>query len=197
MIVPYVERAVPVIADVRVDPAFGSGALKITPGHDPLDFEIGRDHGLPEPMVIGLDGRMSDQAGDLAGLTQAEADAAVVAWVKERGWLVKRENYRHAVGHLRAVPLADRAADLAAVVVPDGRACAAGDRSAARPAGSLPPGVAAPVRDRVARQTPGLVPVAAALVGAPAARSGTRPTERRSARRRKRRRKRKRGRTSR
>ena len=110
VVVPYVERAVPVIADARVEPAFGSGALKITPGHDPLDFEIGRDHGLPEPMVIGLDGRMNDEAGDLEGLTQAEADAAVVAWLKERGQLVKRENYRHSVGtcercHSRIEPL--------------------------------------------------------------------------------------------
>ena len=54
VVVPYVERPVPVIADARVEPSFGSGALKITPGHDPMDFEIGRDHGLPEPMVIGL-----------------------------------------------------------------------------------------------------------------------------------------------
>ena len=110
VIVPYVERPVPVIADERVDPAFGSGALKITPGHDPTDFAIGRDHGLPEPMVIGLDGRMSKQAGDLAGLSQAEADVAVIAWLKERGQLVKRENIRHAVGtcercHTRIEPL--------------------------------------------------------------------------------------------
>jgi len=110
VLVPYVERAVPVIADERVDPAFGSGALKITPGHDPLDFEIGRDHELPEPMVIGLDGRMNAAAGDLEGQTQAEADAAVVAWIKARGQLVKRENYRHAVGtcercHSRIEPL--------------------------------------------------------------------------------------------
>jgi valyl-tRNA synthetase len=110
VVVPYVERPVPVIADVRVDPAFGSGALKITPGHDPVDFEIGRAHALPEPMVIGLDGRMNDQAGDLEGLTQAEADAAVIAWVKDRGQLVRRENYRHAVGtcercHSRIEPL--------------------------------------------------------------------------------------------
>ncbi|RDI74542.1 valS: valine--tRNA ligase [Gaiella occulta] len=98
VVVPYVERRVPVIADARVDPAFGSGAVKITPGHDPMDFDIGRDHGLPEPAVIGPDGRMSDAAGDLAGLTQADADAAIVAWIKERGWLVKREHYRHAVG---------------------------------------------------------------------------------------------------
>ncbi len=110
VVVPYVERRVPVIADERVEPTFGSGALKITPGHDPTDFEIGRDHGLPEPMVIGLDGRMNDEAGDLAGLTQDEADAAVLAWLKERGQLVKRENYRHSVGtcercHTRIEPL--------------------------------------------------------------------------------------------
>jgi valyl-tRNA synthetase len=110
VIVPYVERRVPVIADARVDPAFGSGAVKVTPGHDPMDFEIGRDHGLPEPMVIGPDGRMSAEAGDLAGASQAEADEAVLAWVKERGWLVKREHYRHAVGtcercHSRIEPL--------------------------------------------------------------------------------------------
>ena len=47
VVVPYVERRVPVIADERVDREFGTGALKVTPGHDPLDFEIGRDHGLP------------------------------------------------------------------------------------------------------------------------------------------------------
>ncbi len=110
VVVPYVERAVPVIADERVDPAFGSGALKITPGHDPADFEIGRDRGLSEPMVIGLDGRMSDAAGDLAGRTQDEADAAIIDWLKERGQLVKRENLRHAVGtcercHSRIEPL--------------------------------------------------------------------------------------------
>jgi valyl-tRNA synthetase len=110
VIVPVVERRVPVIADPRVDPEFGSGAVKVTPGHDPTDFEIGRDHGLPEPMVIGPDGRMNENAGGLAGATQAEADEAVLAWVRDRGWLVKREHYRHAVGtcercHTRIEPL--------------------------------------------------------------------------------------------
>ena len=110
VLVPYVERAVPVIADDRVDPDFGSGAVKVTPAHDPLDFDLGRDHGLPELAVIGTDGRMSAAAGDLAGRTQAEADEAIVAWVKDRGWLVKREHYRHAVGtcercHTRIEPL--------------------------------------------------------------------------------------------
>jgi valyl-tRNA synthetase len=97
VIVPFVERRVPVIADERVEPEFGTGALKVTPGHDPLDFEIGRAHGLPEPAVIGPDGRMNDQAGELAGLTQEEADDRIIAWVRERGQLVKRESYRHSV----------------------------------------------------------------------------------------------------
>src|SRR5437016_3151515 len=99
VVVPFVERRVPVIADVRVEPEFGTGALKITPGHDPTDWEIGRDHHLLEPMVIGLDGRMSAEAGELAGLTQAEADERVLAWIKDHDQLEKRESYRHAVGH--------------------------------------------------------------------------------------------------
>src|SRR5919204_3663471 len=97
VIVPYVERRVPVIADDRVEREFGTGALKVTPGHDPTDFEIGRDHGLPEPMVIGPDGLMGEEAGDLAGLTQAEAGERVLEWVRERGQLEREEPYRHAV----------------------------------------------------------------------------------------------------
>src|SRR5919201_457814 len=96
-IVPFVERRVPIIADERVEPEFGTGALKVTPGHDPKDFEIGRDHGLPEPMVIGGDGRMNEQAGELAGLTQEEAGARVLAWCREHDLLERRESYRHSV----------------------------------------------------------------------------------------------------
>ncbi len=99
VMVPLVGRAVPVIADERVDPDFGTGALKITPGHDPIDFEIGRDHGLPEITVIGLNGRMNEEAGDLAGLTQAEASERILAWLAERGQLEGRASYRHSVGH--------------------------------------------------------------------------------------------------
>jgi len=98
-IVPVVERRVPIIADERVEPEFGTGALKITPGHDPVDFEIGREHGLPEPMVIGLDGRMNGEVPEFEGLTQEEAERRVVAWLEERGQLENREPYRHAVGH--------------------------------------------------------------------------------------------------
>jgi valyl-tRNA synthetase len=97
VVVPYVERRVPVIADERVDREFGTGALKVTPGHDPLDFEIGRDHGLPEPMVIGPGGLMNEEAGDLAGLTQEEAGARVLDWLRERGQLEREEPYAHSV----------------------------------------------------------------------------------------------------
>jgi valyl-tRNA synthetase len=110
VIVPYLERRVLVIADERIDREFGTGALKVTPGHDPLDFDIGRDHSLPEPMVVGWDGLMSEAAGDLAGLTQEEAGARVIAWAEERDLVEKREPYRHSVGtcqrcHSRIEPL--------------------------------------------------------------------------------------------
>ena len=108
VVVPVVERRVPVIADARVDPEFGSGALKITPGHDPVDFEIGRDHGLETLTVIGPDGRLL--AEGFEGLSQAEADERILAWLRERGQLERRESYRHAVGtcercHARIEPL--------------------------------------------------------------------------------------------
>jgi valyl-tRNA synthetase len=106
--VPVVERRVPVIADERVDPEFGTGAVKVTPGHDPTDFEIGRDHELETLTVIGPDGRMI--APGFEGLEQKEADARVIAWAQERGLVEKREPYRHSVGtcercHSRIEPL--------------------------------------------------------------------------------------------
>jgi valyl-tRNA synthetase len=97
VIVPVADRRVPVIADDRVDREFGTGALKVTPGHDPIDFEIGRDHGLPELTVIGLDGRMNDEAGPLAGLTQDAAHARMRELLGDA--LVSEEPYRHSVGH--------------------------------------------------------------------------------------------------
>ena len=97
VIVPFVERRVPVITDERVELDFGTGALKVTPGHDPTDFEIGRDHGLAELTVIGLDGRMNEDAGELAGLTQEEAGARILAWLDERGQLESQEPYRHSI----------------------------------------------------------------------------------------------------
>ena len=108
VIVPVVERRVPVVADARVERQFGTGALKVTPGHDPMDFEIGRDHGLETLTVIGPDGRMI--APGFEGLTQQEADERILAWLEERGQLESREPYRHSVGtcercHSRIEPL--------------------------------------------------------------------------------------------
>src|SRR5213083_2144344 len=98
VVVPFVERRVPIIADERVEPGFGTGALKVTPGHDPIDFEIGHDHRLPELSVIGLDGNMNAEAGELAGLTQREAGKRVLEWARDRGQLERQEPYRHSVG---------------------------------------------------------------------------------------------------
>jgi valyl-tRNA synthetase len=97
-VLPLVGRRLPIIADEHVDPEFGTGALKITPGHDPNDFEIGRRHGLEEVGVIGPDGRMSEEAGDrFAGLSAAEAGEAVVAALREEGRLRAEEPYVHSV----------------------------------------------------------------------------------------------------
>jgi len=97
-ILPLVGRELPIIADDYVKPEFGTGALKITPGHDPNDFEIGRRHGLPELTVIGEDGRMTAQAGErFAGLTVAQAQQAVIAALEAEGALVRSEAYQHVV----------------------------------------------------------------------------------------------------
>jgi valyl-tRNA synthetase len=97
-ILPLVGRRLPVITDEFVDPEFGTGALKITPGHDPNDFEIGRAHGLEEITVIGEDGRMTAEAGErFQGLTVAEAHAAVAEALREEGSLRSEEEYTHSV----------------------------------------------------------------------------------------------------
>ncbi|MCL5942768.1 MAG: valine--tRNA ligase [Actinobacteria bacterium] len=97
-LVPLAEREVPIIADEHVDPEFGTGALKITPGHDPNDWEIGRRHGLPAVSVIGFDGRMNEEAGDFAGMDVDAARGAVVDRLAGRGLFVEAEDYIHAVG---------------------------------------------------------------------------------------------------
>jgi valyl-tRNA synthetase len=96
-ILPLVGRRIPIIADEHVDVEFGTGALKITPGHDVNDFEIGRKHGLEEITVIGEDGRMNEEAGEYAGLTVAEAQVAVVAALRAEGRLRAEEPYTHSV----------------------------------------------------------------------------------------------------
>ncbi len=96
--VPLAGREVPVIADEHVDIEFGTGALKITPGHDPDDWEIGLRHGLPSVSVIGVDGFMNEEAGEFKGLTTEAAREAVIARLEEEGLFVKADDYNHAVG---------------------------------------------------------------------------------------------------
>ena len=96
--VPLVEREVPIIADDYVDLEFGTGMVKITPAHDPNDFEIGLRHNLPEVQVIGLDAQMTAQAGTYAGMDRYEARKAIISDLEELGLLVKVEDHEHAVG---------------------------------------------------------------------------------------------------
>jgi valyl-tRNA synthetase len=97
-ILPLVGRHLPIIADEYVKREFGTGQLKVTPAHDPNDFEIGRRHELDQVSVIGEDGRMSAEAGErFAGLTVMEARAAVVAALREEGRIVGEEEYEHEV----------------------------------------------------------------------------------------------------
>jgi len=98
-ILPINGRRLKIIADEYVKPEFGTGALKITPGHDPNDFEIGRKHGLEELTVIGEDGRMTAAAGEFEGLTALEAREAVVAKLREEGRINRTEPYKHQVPH--------------------------------------------------------------------------------------------------
>ncbi len=97
-ILPLVGRHLPVIADEYVKMDFGTGQLKVTPAHDPNDFEIGQRHDLDQVSVIGEDGRMSAEAGErFAGLTVMQAREAVVAELEREGRIVAREEYEHEV----------------------------------------------------------------------------------------------------
>ena len=110
VILPILNRPIPVVADEYVDREFGTGAVKITPAHDPNDFEVGRRHNLEVIRVIGDDGIMSKEAGPFEGLTAAECRKQVVAELERLGLLVKTEPYTHNVGtcyrcHHTAEPL--------------------------------------------------------------------------------------------
>jgi valyl-tRNA synthetase len=99
---PLVGRQIPIVADEHVDPAFGTGCVKVTPAHDPNDFAIGQRHGLPQITVMAKDGSMNEAAGRFAGLDRFEARKAVVAAMEAEGLLVKVEPHRH------SVPYSDR-----------------------------------------------------------------------------------------
>jgi valyl-tRNA synthetase len=96
---PIMDRLIPIVADEQVDPAFGSGAVKVTPNHDPNDFEIAKRAGLPGITIMHNDGTMNDEAGPFAGQTVAEARKGVVAMLEQQGRLLGVEPHHHAVGH--------------------------------------------------------------------------------------------------
>jgi valyl-tRNA synthetase len=95
---PLTKRVIPLVADERVDPEFGTGAVKVTPAHDPKDFEIGVQHKLEMISVIGKSGKMTEQAGkDYAGLEVNLCRKKVLEDLKKLGLLIKQENYEHAL----------------------------------------------------------------------------------------------------
>ena len=97
-VIPFINRRIPIIADSYVDKAFGTGAVKITPGHDPNDYEVGMRHSLPIINVLNDDGTMNENAGPYAGQTREECRARITADFTEKGLYVKTERIRHAVG---------------------------------------------------------------------------------------------------
>lgn len=99
VVLPLVNREIPIIADEYVDREFGTGVVKITPAHDPNDFEVGLRHDLEQVKVMDDDGTMNEKAGRYAGMDRYEARKAIVEDLEEQGLLVKIEDHKHNVGH--------------------------------------------------------------------------------------------------
>ena len=98
-LLPLTDREIPIVADYYVDKEFGTGAVKITPAHDPNDFEVGKRHNLPEIIVMNDDATMNEQyGGKYAGMDRYEARKAMVADLEEQGYLVKIVPHAHNVG---------------------------------------------------------------------------------------------------
>ena len=98
LILPVVGRRIPVVADAYVEIGFGSGCVKITPAHDPNDFEVGKRHGLASIRVMNDDATMNEQAGKYAGMDRYACREALVEELKEKGYLLSVEPHRHNVG---------------------------------------------------------------------------------------------------
>ncbi len=98
VILPLVGREIPVIADAYVDKEFGTGVVKITPAHDPNDFEVGRRHNLPEINILNDDATINENGGKYAGMDRYEARKLIVEELKEQGLLVKVADHSHNVG---------------------------------------------------------------------------------------------------
>jgi valyl-tRNA synthetase len=99
LILPIIGREIPIIGDEYVDKEFGSGAVKITPAHDPNDFEVGSRHDLPQVLVMDETGTMNENAGPYNGLDRFDCRKKIVADLKEQGVLLKIEEHTHQVGH--------------------------------------------------------------------------------------------------
>ena len=99
LILPLVGRHIPIIEDQHVDPEFGTGLVKITPAHDPNDFQVGNRHNLERINVMNDDGTMNEEAGKYAGMDRFECREALVKDLKEEGYLIKIEPIVHSVGH--------------------------------------------------------------------------------------------------
>ena len=99
LILPIVGRKIPIFADAYVDPAFGTGVVKVTPAHDPNDFEMGQRHHLEQIVVLNSDGSMADNTGKYKGMDRYECRKQIINDLKELGNLVKIEDHNHAVGH--------------------------------------------------------------------------------------------------
>src|SRR5664279_1659680 len=100
VLLPIMNREIPVVADEHVDPAFGTGAVKVTPAHDPNDFEIGRRHGLPAPTILDEGARIVGSGTPFDGMDRFEARAAIKQVLREQGRIVgEKVPYIHAVGH--------------------------------------------------------------------------------------------------
>ncbi len=95
---PFVDRKIPIIADAYVESDFGTGVVKITPAHDPNDFEVGRRHNLPEINIMNDDATINENGGKFAGLDRYEARKRIVKELDEMGLLVRIEDYSHNVG---------------------------------------------------------------------------------------------------
>jgi len=99
VLLPFVNREIPVIADEAVSMEFGTGAVKITPAHDPVDFEIGQRHNLPMINILNRDMTMNENAGPYQGMDRFTCRKAIIADLEKSQQLIKIENYTHAVGH--------------------------------------------------------------------------------------------------
>ena len=97
-VLPLVGRVLPVVEDDRVDPEFGTGCVKVTPAHDPLDFEIGKTHGLEQVCILGEDAVVVEGYGRYSGMPRSDARKAIVEDLEEQGLLVGIEDHKHAVG---------------------------------------------------------------------------------------------------